>query len=147
MQDLELRKLIDKLIDEKLLINDEYLRFSFYEVMVKGGVKKEQENQFLILAKTKLNNMGYKVYLKDERFFYKECNRKVELNELLIAIKMFFDTRKRTKLSWEEMYEYAKIYYEHHGYLEVPAEFKTNNGWKRDEDGKKGKKKENKKKI
>ena len=50
-------------------------------------VKKEQENQFLILAKTKLNNMGYKVYLKDERFFYKECNRKVELNELLIAIK------------------------------------------------------------
>ena len=87
MQDLELRKLIDKLIDEKLLINDEYLRFSFYEVMVKGGVKKEQENQFLILAKTKLKNMGYKVYLKDERFFYKECNRKVELNELLIAIK------------------------------------------------------------
>ena len=87
MQDLELRKLIDKLIDEKLLINDEYLRFSFYEVMVKGGVKKEQENQFLILAKTKLNNMGYKVYLKDERFFYKECNRKVELNELLKAIK------------------------------------------------------------
>lgn len=87
MQDLELRKLIDKLIDEKLLINDEYLRFSFYEVMVKGGVKKEQENQFLILAKTKLNNMGYKVYLKYERFFYKECNRKVELNELLIAIK------------------------------------------------------------
>lgn len=87
MQDLELRKLIDKLIDEKLLINDEYLRFSFYEVMVKGGVKKEQENQFLILAKTKLNKMGYKVYLKDERFFYKECNRKVELNELLIAIK------------------------------------------------------------
>ena len=30
MQDLELRKLIDKLIDEKLLINDEYLIFSFF---------------------------------------------------------------------------------------------------------------------
>ena len=57
-----------------------------------------------------------------------------EKGKLLSAIKMRFETKK--KLTWEEMYEYAKIYYEHHGNLNVPARFKTNNGWKEDEDGK-----------
>ena len=59
-----------------------------------------------------------------------------ERGKLLLAIKMRFETRKRSKLSWKEMYEYAKIYYEHHGNLKVPQDFKTNNGWKRDDDGK-----------
>ena len=57
-----------------------------------------------------------------------------ERGKLLLAIKMCFETKKN--LTWEEMYEYAKIYYEHHGNLKVPAGFKTNNGWERDEDGK-----------
>ena len=34
------------------------------------------------------------------------------------------------------MYEYAKIYYEHHGNLEAPQNFKTNNGYEYNEDGK-----------
>ena len=58
-----------------------------------------------------------------------------EKGKLLLAIKMSFKKIKST-LSWKEMYEYAKIYYEHHGNLKVPAGFKTNNGWERDEDGK-----------
>ena len=33
------------------------------------------------------------------------------------------------------MYEYAKIYYEHHEDLKVHEGFKTNNGWEREEDG------------
>ena len=59
-----------------------------------------------------------------------------ERGKLLLTIKMRFETKKRSKLSWEEMYEYAKIYYEHHEDLKVPQGFKTNNGWERDEDGK-----------
>ena len=39
-------------------------------------------------------------------------------------------------LSWEEMYEYACIYYEYHGDLEVSQRFKTNNGWEEDKTGK-----------
>lgn len=34
------------------------------------------------------------------------------------------------------MYKYAKIYYEHHGDLEIPVKFKTNNGYTYDEKGK-----------
>ena len=40
------------------------------------------------------------------------------------------------RISWEEMYEYAKIYYIHHGDLEVSVNFKTNNGYEYDENGK-----------
>ena len=58
-----------------------------------------------------------------------------ERGKLLLAIKMRFE-KIRSTLSWEEMYEYAKIYYEHHDNLKVPFDFKTNNGWKEDKDGK-----------
>ena len=46
---------------------------------------------------------------------------------------MRFDNKK---LNWEKMYDYAKIYYEHHGDLEVQQKFKTNNGYEYDETGK-----------
>ena len=35
-----------------------------------------------------------------------------------------------------KMYEYAKMYYKMHENLEVPARFKTNNGYDYDENGK-----------
>ena len=48
---------------------------------------------------------------------------------------MRFETKNNT-LSWEEMYEYAKIYYEHYNDLEVPARFRTNDGYTPQEEGK-----------
>ena len=58
-----------------------------------------------------------------------------ERGQLLSQIGMRFE-RKISTLSWEEMYEYARIYYKHYGHLEVPVKFKTNNGWEEDELGK-----------
>ena len=55
-----------------------------------------------------------------------------EKGQLLTQIGMRFD---RKVLSFEEMYEYAKSYYEHHGNLEVSINFKTNNGYEYDENG------------
>ena len=55
---------------------------------------------------------------------------------LLTEIGMRFETRKRNTLSWEEMYGYAKIYYEHYNDLEVPQKFRTNDGYTYKEDGK-----------
>ena len=59
-----------------------------------------------------------------------------ERGYLLSKIGMRFETRKRNTLSWEEMYEYAKIYYEHYNNLEVPFKFMTNDGYTYEEDGK-----------
>ena len=60
-----------------------------------------------------------------------------EQGHLLTEIGMRFETKRNT-LSWEEMYEYAKIYYEHYNNLEVPVKFRTNDGYTYEEDGKIG---------
>lgn len=90
MNDLTNKKLIsiiDELIEEKLLIDENFLRFTFYEVRVKKGVKDEEEKDFLKLAENKLNNMNYIVYFQDQEFTYNEARRRVQINELLIAVK------------------------------------------------------------
>ena len=83
----ELMYLIEKLINQKIEKDENFLRFTFYEVRVKGKVTEKEENNFLILAKNKLNNMGYIVYLQDQEFIYNGARIKVQPNELLIAIK------------------------------------------------------------
>lgn len=79
--------IIDELIEEKLAIDDNFLRFTFFEVRVKNGVKEEEEKEFAQLAGIKLTNMGYTVYFQDQEFIYKEAKRRVQINELIIAIK------------------------------------------------------------
>ena len=63
------------------------------------------------------------------------CLPESEQGKLLLQIGMRFENKNST-LSWEEMYEYAKKYYESHGDLEVPAKFKTNDGATYDPNGK-----------
>jgi len=90
MDDIVKRKLmslIDRLIEEKLLKDENFLRFSFYEVRVKGEVKSEEENVFLELAKIKLKNMSYVVYFQEQEFTYNNARIRVQPNELIIAIK------------------------------------------------------------
>ncbi len=58
-----------------------------------------------------------------------------ERGKLLSKIGMRFWKNYLDK-KWQEMYEYARLYYDHHGHLEVPASFKTNNGFEYDENGK-----------
>ena len=90
MNDLTNKKLIsiiDELIEEKLSIDENFLRFTFYEVRVKKGVKDEEEKDFLKLAENKLNNMNYIVYFQDLEFTYNEARIRVQINELLIAVK------------------------------------------------------------
>ena len=57
-----------------------------------------------------------------------------ERGQLLSRIGMRFENKKST-LSWEKMYEYAKRYYTKHNDLEVPRKFKTNNGYEYDANG------------
>ena len=83
----KLIELIDRLVDEKISVNPEFLRFTFYEVRVKNSVTSEEEKAFLTLAQIKLNNMGYVVYLENQEFVYNNSNMRVQPNELIIAIK------------------------------------------------------------
>ena len=53
--------------------------------------------------------------------------------ELLKKIGMRFNSYNDEK--WMQNYELAKVYYEHHGNLEIPTRFKTINGYEYDEKG------------
>ena len=55
-----------------------------------------------------------------------------EREEKLVAIGMVVDV---LEAQWNEMYDFAKTYYEHYGDLKVPLNFKTINGYEYDETG------------
>ena len=63
------------------------------------------------------------------------CLPESEQGKLLLQIGMRFENIRST-LTWEEMYEYAKKYYETYGDLEIPQKFKTNDGVTYDPNGK-----------
>ncbi len=71
-------------------------------------------------------NAQYQQYAKG----YLSEDRKKKLEEL--GLKM--DT-KRPETHWDEKYELAKIYYQHHGNLAIPARFRTQNGYESDPSG------------
>ena len=78
---------VGRYVEYKLLENEDEIRITFYELRVKENLTEIETEEFLQLCKNKLENMQYNVYFTGETFIYKQCNRKVQPNELLIAIK------------------------------------------------------------
>lgn len=78
---------VGRYIEYKLLENEEEIRITFYELRVKENLTEIETEEFLQLCKNKLENMKYNVYFTGEPFSYKQCNRMVQPNELLIAVK------------------------------------------------------------
>ena len=64
-----------------------------------------------------------------------KCSPESERGKLLSQIGMRFENI-RSALSWDEMYQYAKKYYESYGNLEIKVTFKTNDGITYDPNGK-----------
>ena len=78
---------ITELLDEKIEKDENKIVVTFYEIRVKNNLSEEETNQFLRLAMTRLENLGYKVYLSGAKYIYNNVNKVVEPNELLVAIK------------------------------------------------------------
>lgn len=78
---------VGRYIEYKLLENEEEVRITFYELRVKENLTEIETEEFLQLCKNKLENMNYNVYFTGETFIHKQCNRMVQPNELLIAVK------------------------------------------------------------
>ncbi len=79
--------LIEITLQEKLEQNENFVRYSFYEVNVKYNLSEDDKQLFLKLLKTKLENNNYQVYLEGQQFEYNNSKMKVQDNETLIAIK------------------------------------------------------------
>ena len=56
----------------------------------------------------------------------------IENQDLFEMLRYVSDRLTRT---WEDNYELAKAYYEHHGNLYIPYNFKTNDGYTKDDNG------------
>ena len=76
-----------KLLDRKIAENENFIRFTFYELRVKNNLSEEDTTEFLKLCRTYLENKGYEVYVGNARYSYNNAKQNVQPNELLIAFK------------------------------------------------------------
>ena len=90
---------------------------------------KFKTNNGYVRSKDGIINLGYWISSQRQR-----TSLESKRGQKLLQIGMRFEN-KRSTLSWKDYYDLAKVYYEHHGNLEVPAKFKTNNGYEYDENG------------
>ena len=74
-------------LDDKIEKNENYIECTFYELRVKRGLSEEQVDEFLRLAKTRLENMNYQVYFTGAKFKYNGKEQQVQEQDYMIAIK------------------------------------------------------------
>ena len=82
-----IKDLCSKLLDSKMAENENFIKFTFYELRVKHNLSKEDTDEFLRLCITYLENNGYEVYIGNVRYSYNNITQNVKPNELLIAFK------------------------------------------------------------
>ena len=82
-----IKALCSKLLESKLAENENFIRFTFYEIRVKKNLSEEQTDEFLRLCMTYLENKGYEIYMGSTRYIYNNIERSVQPNELLVAFK------------------------------------------------------------
>ena len=87
MTEAQIINIIEKTLNEKLEQDSNFIRYTFFEIMVKYNLSKSDENIFDLLIENKLRNLDYKVYFRGEEYEYEGKTKIVEDNEILIAIK------------------------------------------------------------
>ena len=80
------------------------------------------------------NGINLRRWLAVQTQLYQKARLSPERLNLLKDIGMYFETRDNNN-EWNKNYTLAKNYYEHNGNLEMPAKFKTLNGYEYDENG------------
>ena len=78
---------LDRDINNKISQNDEFVRYTYFELKVRQNLTEEEIDEVLRLARNKFENLGYKVYFTGAKYNYKGEEKVVESNEYLVAIK------------------------------------------------------------
>ena len=87
MTEAELKKFTISLIENKEKEDENYIRYSYYELKVKDNLSENEIDEVLRISRDYFENKGYKVYFTNAEFEYKNAIRKVESNEYMIAFK------------------------------------------------------------
>ncbi len=83
----ELKKFIMDFIALKEKENPNYIRYSYFELKVKYNRSEADINEILRVSRDYFENKDYRVYFTNAEFEYQNARRRVESNELMIAIK------------------------------------------------------------
>lgn len=87
MTEKELKVFTIKLIERKENENENYIRYSYYELKIKYELTENEINKVLRISRDYFENKGYKVYFTNMEFEYQRAKRKVESNEFMVAFK------------------------------------------------------------
>ena len=87
MTETELKKFTMNLIENKEKENENYIRYSQYELKVKDNLSEKEIDEVLRISRDYFENKGYNVYFTNAEFEYQNARRKVESNEYMIAFK------------------------------------------------------------
>lgn len=74
-------------IDRKISRNNDFIKYTFYELRIRKNLSEADMYSFISLANTRLKNLGYKTYRTGQKYYYDYKEQIVKDNELLIAIK------------------------------------------------------------
>ena len=88
---------LDEYINNKILQNEYYIVFTFYEIRVKLNLSSNDSLNFLHLARIKLENNNYKIYVQGQEYYYRGI-KKVKDNELMVAIKEMEIRKEKDKI-------------------------------------------------
>jgi len=78
---------IRKSIDKKIELNEEIIKYTYFELRVKEDRNIEDTEIFIKYAKMILENLNYSVYTTGQFYCYQGENKYIDINELLVAIK------------------------------------------------------------
>jgi hypothetical protein len=87
MTEKELKNFTINFINQKVEENENYIRYSYYELKVKNNLNDKEIDEVLMISRDYFENKGYRVYFTNAEFEYQNARRKVEINEYMIAIK------------------------------------------------------------
>mgnify|MGYP004618737561 FL=1 len=83
----EFYEYVKKYIADKLELDKNYVRYSYYDLRVNQNLSEGVVNDFLRCSKKLLEGLGFNVYFTGARFKYQGAARVAESNEYMIAIK------------------------------------------------------------
>ena len=78
---------ITNYINEKLAEDENRIVITFYELVMKEKLDREQVALFLEYSKIRLTNMNYKIYVTGDTYEYKNEKHLIESNVFYVAIK------------------------------------------------------------
>lgn len=78
---------ITNYINRKISENENYIVVTFYELVMKEKLDRDQVEMFLKYSKIRLNNMNYRIYETGDTYEYNGKTETIENNVFFVAIK------------------------------------------------------------